>query len=293
MDLQIGDFSTLFEIAATLNVAFIAVEYSTSYTIAVARNVFRLFDKIDQNILRCKSHIDEDTISGLNDVKVNGHSIAHKIEKAKRESVVLKRDLRTLREELRLSIKEKCKLKCFSMICLHLFLYCLAACVTMALEEETNVKPFWTIFSILSILYVSVTFWYGEIKGKAPLVFQNLKVHAGNFFLVVILGWAIQFIIPSGLYFLMDSLWTYTVISTALYPYIFFILFIFVLKSNSKEINEDIIGKTDALEIRCIKLEEEVKALSSVQQISIEVDGLPDSSLHADFAKIQPPPQQE
>lgn len=91
MQIELSDLSTMFEIAATLNVAFIAVEYSSSYTTAVARNVFRFYDKIERGITNCRNHIDDETINGLNDVLVNGHSISHKIEKAKRESVVLKR----------------------------------------------------------------------------------------------------------------------------------------------------------------------------------------------------------
>lgn len=287
MLLELSNFSTLFEIAATLNVAFIAVEYSTSYTIAVARNVFKFFDKIEQGISKCKNHIDDDTINGLNDVLVNGHSISHKIEKAKRESVVLKRDIKNLKELLCSSIKDKCRLKCFSMICLHLFLYCLVACLTMAYDNWEVSKLFWMFFSILSIVYVSATFRFGEIKGQASWLFQNVKNSTIAFFVIFTIGLICAWLLQDDLLQYIPTVWNTVAVLTSIYPFIFFILFILVLRKNSKEINDDIDLKTSELERKCAQLEKDVKQLSSIHQISIEVDGL------AEQTAIPLPPQRQ
>lgn len=278
MQIELSDLSTMFEIAATLNVAFIAVEYSSSYTTAVARNVFRFYDKIEQGITNCRNHIDDETINGLNDVLVNGHSISHKIEKAKRESVVLKREIKSLKESLCSSIREKCRLKCFSMICLHLFLYCLVACLVMAYKEQEVSKLFWISFSTLSVAYVASTFYFGEIKGNVPWLFQNVKSSAIAFVIVLVLGLVGTWLLDGHLSQYVPTIWNAAAIVTSLYPFVFFVLFILVLRRSSKEIDTDIESRTSELEGRCTKLENDVKQLSSIHQISIEVDGLPEQS---------------
>ncbi len=283
--LQINNFSTLFEIAASLNVAFIAVEYATSYTESVAKNVFKFFDKIQEGINHCKKYIDKETIDHLRDVEINGHSITHKIEKVKRESEKISKEIDQLNDSLRSSVREKCQLKCFSMVCFHLFLYCLTAALIGAYEEDTasSIEILWVIFSLLSFLYILSSFILGEIMDVATTFFQNIKWNLLAYIGIVCASLATTHFIGDTLLFHLDFFWNVFVTATSIYPFVFFLLFIWILKHNSKSINGDIDAKVRDLENKCRELENEVKKLSSVQELSIEVE---DTSIQTEFQQL-------
>lgn len=267
----------MYEIAASLNVAFIAVEYATSYTESVAKNVFKFFDKIQTSIDNCRKHIDTETIERLDDVEINGHSIIQKIEGVKRESEKISREIDSLNESLCTAVREKCQLKCFSMTCLHLFLYCLTAAFVGAYEEDDTsvVEVFWAVFSILSVLYVSLSFYLGELKDKLTNFFQNIKWSASSFMFILFVSCLVSHYCVDICYPYIASFWGYFVSITALYPFVFFLLFTGVLKHYSKSINEDIDTRTKVLEERCIVLENEVKKLSTLKELSLEVECMP------------------
>lgn len=272
--LAISDFYTLFEIAASLNVAFIAVEYATSYTESVAKNVFKFFDKIQTSIANCRKHIDAETIERLDDVKINGHSIIPKIEGVKRESEKLSREIDNLNESLCTAVREKCQLKCLSMTCLHLFLYCLTAAFVGAYEEDnvSFVKVFWTVFFALSVIYISLSFYLGELKDRLANFFQNIRWSALSYIVLLLVAYFTSYYCVDIYYPIISIFWDRFVSITALYPFVFFLLFIGALKHYSKSITEDIKTRTTNLEKRCIALETEVKTLSTVNQLSLEVE---------------------
>lgn len=272
--IHLDSFSALFEIAATLNVAYIAVDYSTTFTISVAKNVFRFHDRITKGIARCKKHIDEDTINSIGDVILNGHSISHKIEKAKRDSTKLKRDISNLSCELASDVEEKCKLTCFSSICLHLFLYCIAACVIMGYSNNTISSVCWSLFVFLSVVYTGLMFYFGEIRGKLVDFCQSIKNNSVAFIIICLMTWILVALFHNPLSSFVENIWEIIVPVSALYPFLFFVLFIFILKRNSKTINTDIEDKIGKIEKRCVALEVEVSKLVSTHELSIEVEGL-------------------
>lgn len=273
--MHLDSFSTLFEIAATLNMAYIAVDYSTSFTISVAKNVFRFHAKIDEGLARCKKHIDEATIYSINDVNVNGHSIAHKIEKVKIDSSKLSKEIKSLRLELKAYIEEKCKLTCFSSICLQLFLYCIVACFVMGYSVNPTSSTYWSFFITLSAIYTGLIFYIGEIKGKFIDFYQSVKCNSTVFVLQCLAAWGLTALTYDQLKPFVDYIWDWLVPLSAIYPFLFFVLFILLLKRNSKTVNADIETKINGVEQKCIKLEKEVSKLASAHKLSIEVEGLP------------------
>ena len=276
--MHLDSFSTLFEIAATLNMAYIAVDYSTAFTISVAKNIFKFHDKISQGIVRCKNHIDEATINNISDVNLNGHSISHKIEKVKIDCSKLSKEIKTLKTELIRNVQEKCKLTCFSSICLHLFLYCIVACFVMGYSEQSS-SIYWSFFIGLSIIYTGLMFYFGELRGKLVDFFQSVKWNSIFFVLICIIAWGLSALLHEKIKPTVDNYWEVIVPISALYPYLFFILFIFLLKKNSKIIDEDIKNKIDKVEKKCILLEGEVSKLASAHELSIEVEGLHTKSI--------------
>lgn len=148
----------------------------------------------------------------------------------------------------------------------------------MAYKEQEVSKLFWISFSTLSVAYVASTFYFGEIKGNVPWLFQNVKSSAIAFVIVLVLGLVGTWLLDGHLSQYVPTIWNAAAIVTSLYPFVFFVLFILVLRRSSKEIDTDIESRTSELEGRCTKLENDVKQLSSIHQISIEVDGLPEQS---------------
>mgnify|MGYP004473838103 CR=1 FL=1 len=82
--MMLSDFSPMIELAVTLNIAFVAVEYVKSYTNAVCNQLFNFAKFLDGSFEECKSLlVDDVTLNSIHDSKINGNSIAGEIEKAK------------------------------------------------------------------------------------------------------------------------------------------------------------------------------------------------------------------
>lgn len=270
----LGDFSTLFEIAATLNMAYIAVDYSTAFTISVAKNVFRFHDKITSGINRCKKHIDEATINSINDINLNGLSVACKIEKVKIDSSKLSKEINLLEPELKTYIEEKCRLTCFSSICLQLFLYCIVACFVMGYSDNLSSSTYWSFFITLSAIYTSLIFYIGEIKGKFIDFYQSVKCNSIVFVFLCLTAWVLTTLTHGQMKTIIDYIWDWIVPLSALYPFLFFVLFILLLKRNSKTVVADIETQIDRVEQKCIDLEGEVSKLVYTHELYVEVEGL-------------------
>ena len=99
--MMLNDFSPMIELAVTLNIAFVAVEYVKSYTNAVCNQLFNFADYLKQSFEECRSLlVDEITLNSIPNTEINGKSIAGQVEQAKisREKITsdIKHELTTI-----------------------------------------------------------------------------------------------------------------------------------------------------------------------------------------------------
>lgn len=94
--MRLADFSSFIEVATTLNIALVAIEYVKTYTNVLCSQVFNFQDFINKSFVKCeKILVDRMTLEHIPSVSVEGRSTNSLIEKAKRDREKLKKKLKT------------------------------------------------------------------------------------------------------------------------------------------------------------------------------------------------------
>lgn len=272
--MHINDFNSLIQLAATLSIAFVVVEYAKSYTGIIARNIFKFQDKLQKAIDKCLSHIDKDTINGLKEAILDGRSIKGEIERVKRESEKLSRELENSKKELDKTIMKKCESQSFSFISLYLFFFSLAALFIAGIKESDYIYKLWFIFSVISGVFIIFSWCFGEkTKGNYTLIYNSLKKCV--YFFVCILAFSCIVAFLPWLWFIdvAKYSWSVVIIFTTLLPYMNFVIFAFMIKKKSTHINHEIDSKINSLEARCVALENDVKELATIKNVSLKICG--------------------
>lgn len=265
---ELSSFSMLFELGAALNLAFIAVEYTASFTIALAKNVFGFFTKIDAGVAKCGSHIDYEIIKSLREHTVDGNTNAMELEDVRRTSEILRKKIQEIKKQLQTVVTSECKSRCFSCLCLYMFLYCVVAGFTMAYNDNDISTIFWTLFVWLSVGFSVVSFTFGEIFSKAEGWFCS--------FVKTVIIWAVVLIISlclsnkfSGWLFDYSSgAWETTLFVSALLPFTYFGLLVLSMKKRSSEIHRKIDSQISELDKECTQLEEKISKLHALEYCS-------------------------
>lgn len=85
--MELTDFLTLIQLAAGLNIAFVAVEVAQGYTRILSDKVFNITQLLDNAFQELKSTIsvNRTTLDNTHSTDVDGKSTTNKIEEVKRE----------------------------------------------------------------------------------------------------------------------------------------------------------------------------------------------------------------
>lgn len=83
--LKIPDFSSVLQLAATMNMAFILAEYANSYSLLLLKKFFKFNELLEKLDMVCRSHIDANTVDSFVAHTVDGFSTQDKIEEIKRK----------------------------------------------------------------------------------------------------------------------------------------------------------------------------------------------------------------
>lgn len=150
MDLHISDFSSVLELAVTMNIAFVIADYSHSFTKAVADKVCRFDNKIrvfcnglrDKiNVLRCdelKPHL------------VDGNSTLKVVEEIKRKASETRKEIDNIEKTLTNEKDTLCQSRCFSFISLYFFLFSLLALfIPSEIQDIQFIEKSWVSVRIL------------------------------------------------------------------------------------------------------------------------------------------------
>lgn len=270
----INDFSTLMQLAATLSIAFVAVEYANAFTHTLADNVFKFKDLIKESFKQCHDILeDKETLNHLDPVIINGVSTSNQIEKVKRSHEIISKEVDSEEKRLEKNIEKICESKSLSSTSLWFFLYCTTSLFLSGLEGAYLycTKSYWSVLFILT-LFFSVAGWIcGERDKQIKYVDYTLLRHCVYYFGgVSVFSLVITFILSwCGIYFSESSvLWNIILISSVILPYINFVVYFVKTKYKAKTIKSEITSSASSMKDKCLGLKKEVEDLLSVSRVT-------------------------
>ncbi len=271
--MQLADFSALLQLAATLNIAFVAVEYAKAYTIVLAERVFNFEEFIIRSFDAC-SLVDKETLNHLEPVTIDGESTFARIEKVKREREVIVDEIEQTKESLKQQIHVLCATKSLSTLSLWFALYSTLALFNAGLENIFDTVPvFWTLLTISTVIYVVWGWWKGECeKQNKYLDFTKLS-HGIMYFCAtwVVCYFLAENITSEWLINGINSNWNSVLMLSAILPFSNFFVFTVKVRNKAKQIRGRIKGSATKMQVRCNQLQEEVQTLLKINKMSAEL----------------------
>lgn len=279
--IELGKFTSAIELAATLNILYIAVEISKSYSSVIIQHIVKINDFVKQCEEECYAHLDEETLNNIPD------NIAGK-------------NTKKLREELRISInKEKEviggmkkhfydlmseRLKPssvgFSCVSLYLFLYCIFSLFYSGIQNEhIIIDVVWLLFTALSYVIVLVVslfdgFTYQRISLKRILLLEIILS-----IISCITIFSIYFcktgLIQQTLF--INNYLTTSVLMTIFLPYVHFLIYTIKTYSIVKDLKSEMTNHVKKTKLRCLDIESKINNFNSFKSTYEQLEiSLPD-----------------
>lgn len=282
--MELSNFATLLQLAATLNIAFIAIEYAKTFTYSLSEIVFQFKDMVKIQIDECKNILpDDESLKSLKPTRIgeNGSTTLTLIEKVKVETFRLRDSLD--QEEKKTESRNLFEFKSLSAVSLYLFLFCLLSlfCSSICLSENKLAHHFfWITFSSLSFLYVLFIWVFGEKEYK-KCKFMNsflssFKYNIIVFFVILIVSLTLLLSISSdALFSLLDqNCWKGITILTSLITFANFVVFFFKTKYKSNKEKKRIAESFETIKNNCtlVKNEYDSILLVSAMEEQLKID---------------------
>lgn len=274
--MSIGDFSSLFEIAATLNIALVAVEYASVFTQTVIEKVFKFKDYIHNKFDECKSSmIDEKTLDLIEPISIEGVSTLTKIEKLKREREITSKDIENKEKQYKEDVSKRCQSRSLSSLSLWLSLYSMVALFLIGIEStyRYGAEHFWVLFSIFTILFIGVSWIFGE-KEKPMKGFDLSKLrHCIMYFagVVVLCFLLVMFDTNLGWFPFIDKSWDCLLIFSVIIPFVNFFAFFIISRNKFKGLKNNIDKDASVIQRNCELHKNQVDDLLAVSRLHVSL----------------------
>lgn len=271
----LSDFSPMIELAVTLNIAFVAVEYVKSYTNAICNQLFNFAQYLKESFEECKSLlVDDITLNSIHDSKINGNSISGEIEKAKIAKEKLSKEMGVELHNFALKIEKVCQAKSISSVSLWLFLYGLTYLFCMGIDSlvaESNIKIFSVWLTIFTFIYTLFGWSIGE-KGykKCCLDFTSLRHGLVSYVIALIFATLLTVL---GFYFsFMLECFTTIFIFSVLYMYSNFVVSSIMIWKRASKVKREIRDIANGFKSRCNQLKRDVDKLLAVNELEFKIE---------------------
>lgn len=268
--MELSDFTSAIELAAGLNIAYVAAEFANSYTHKVINKILKFKEFIEQSRLKCLLHLDEETLNTLTADDINGNSTANKLESLKVRLGKEKENINKLQSELESLIMKKCQSRSFSFISLYLFLFCVLILLFVGFRDIHQFMDLgWSIHSVLSLILLISTFVLGERKS----FFSSLSYCIYTFISISVISFCSGYLMDRYNVFNTEifSLSKVFIIITVLSPYSGFIFYWLKMRFIASELKKEMTEMVDKVESKCIEIERDINKLQNVQEISMEL----------------------
>ncbi|MCU6778344.1 hypothetical protein [Phocaeicola fibrisolvens] len=279
--MELGSFTSAIELAATLNILYIAVEFSKSYSYIIIRHIVQ----IDNFVTRCKeecyAHLDEETLKNIPD------NIAGKNTKKLREALSIdiskeKSEIDGMKDFFNQLISKRIKASsiCFSCISLYLFLFCILSLFYSGVQNEhIFIDMFWLLFTTLSyIIVLGLSLFDGYIHR-----WVSLKIILMTLFITSIISGSITYIAsfttnPIQQNFFIYNYLAISVVMTAILPYIHFIIYTIKTYYIVKDLKGTMNSHVDETKKRCLEIENKINNFNSFKSTYEQLEiSLPDA----------------
>ncbi len=254
--MELDSFSAVLQLAATLNIAFVAVEYAKGYTNVLSNKLFQLPLKVDTTFKPLIEKLpDKETLETLIPHIVDGRSTSSVIEKIKREREKIVEKIDASKNQLNNEITDLCQSKSFSFLSLYFFFYSLLALFIAGISPD-YCKSIWTAFTALSTTLMVLGWIKGEWEKQWNLLDFSSLGHSLSYFL---LNFGLS--IPCCIFSYPESSiwWPITIAFSACLPFLSFIVFFFKIKRKIRKIKAKIQKEAD-------NFDEEVNQIASETQ---------------------------
>lgn len=274
--MQINSFSSLIELAASISIAFVAVEYVKSYTAILCERFFRFQDFITTSFDDCRKLLtDYETLHHIGALDVSGNSVNEIVESAKRKHESLNKEIKETENQKKNEMIIACQAKSMSSLCFFLFLQNVLLLFIGVFEvDQTEIThSFILIFCILCLLYLLLGWFLGESDKSIKFFnFSSLRHPVRGFLLIVllsaILALIVHFWFRDGFYIFASNYWWYFVTLNVVLSYFNFVVFVMKINKKATKFKESVISQKKELLEKCAQCRQETNDILGVARIN-------------------------
>lgn len=261
----LDDFLSLIQLAAGLNVAYIAVGVSQGYTQVLLNKVFNIEQHINETFdpIKATIRINQESLLCMKPSNVNGKDTNTQIEEVKRGYELLQEKIIKVEQNIKERASLSCEFRCFSGLSLMMFLHC---CTLLF------IAPFYSVWFLLPftaiVFFHSVLGWFVEnIKCVCNLVW-------------VICCFALALVVSCIMYGVsyfydwkvIDGIWgNALIVATALLPMVNFVVFFVKSLSKMRTITKNIKELSTDIENEGKETQAKFELLQNLEQLILKM----------------------
>lgn len=273
--MAINDFSAIIQLAATISIAFVAVEYVKSFTCILCEKFFKFYDFVKDSFKECRDILtDKDTLSHIEAVDVGGKSTITAIEEAKRQNESLSKEIDEEENRQQEEISKVCEARSMSSICFFVFLFNTMLLIVGGLENRHPffIHYFSCLFNLLGIIYLIVGWFIGEKKDPYRFCdFSSLRHPIFGFMVVFTISFAASLILfyycKDCTFEYIENSWWYVLVVSIVFTYLNFIVFVFKIRSKAHHFMSNVASSKENLKSKCEAAEKDVEDLMGTTRL--------------------------
>lgn len=268
--LSLSGFSSVIELATTLNIAFVAIEYVKTYTKVLCEQVFDLKHFIQQTFEKCNSALpDQGTLATIPHMTINNHNIDEKVEKLKRDQEILQKEIQTTKSKHEEKVNDVCEAKNVSSISLFLFFIGVSGLLLLGFEKnyQSIVRCLWSIFFICSLIYCIIGWGVSEESKHRVFNFESLRHAIISFFVVLVISSSI-FIWHQIADIFIQRVWNWLLPVSVLFSFSNFVIASGKIWYKARDTKVEIKKSQEEIIKKCQDLSSKVNQMISVRDLA-------------------------
>lgn len=243
--MRINDFSALIQLAATMSIAFFAVEYVKSYTSILCEKLFRFQDFVKKAFDDCRALLtDSETLDHLDVVDIGeGKTTVSEVEGVKRKIETLNVKINDAESQKKEHLAKACEAKSMSSMCLFISLCCIILLALGALEctFQSEIQQFSWIFNILCSLYILLGWFIGENNYRYSILdFSSLRHPVCGFGVILAVSLLIFFFVNLDSWEWLSCTWWYVFLFVVCLFYANFVVFVMKIRNKAIKYKSDV-----------------------------------------------------
>lgn len=270
--MHICDFTSWIQLSATLNIAFVAVEYVKSYAKVIYDQVFNISKILEFHFAPCLDILgDSETVNCLKPREVEGRSTSSLIEQVKRDREILSGQIEATKKGIMQETDALCNTMSTSSLSLFVFFYSLIGLFLSGLEGEYEslTHAIWEFLTVGSISYLFFGWILGEKCFKSKFVnFSSLWHPISYILFFTIASIVLAFVNTSWLSDIEGKAWGAILVISLLAMFLNFIIFVYNIWRKTKEITISIKNEAVPIKKKCDAWKVKLDQLLSLEELN-------------------------